>query len=219
MRTSNLSVFGVLLLIVVAGCGSSGKMETSTTPSAQNTAMPATSETLPAGQDANSSAQVTAGTAMTANTAMAPKTEVAVNTSLKVAVEAAYTNLVNVLSSGDKTAFLGLMDSEVTVPTPSDEEWQKALPYIRHSYPNLADTKFVTLEQKTDSKVYYYFLSYLQDKKYTTVNVVIFDKINGSWRVSGNEYTTAFSKNTDPVKEQTAIDKAVVELRAKADKN
>jgi hypothetical protein len=173
-----------------------------TTPAAPDTAQP--TETAMVKTDA----QVTG--------AMVAKAPVA--TGLRAEIEAAYTVMVATLAAGNKTEFFGMIDSAALKRMPTDEEWKQALPFLQDSYPDLKKTSFLSLENKDSQTVYYYFLSELQDAKYVTVNVLIFNKATGKWKVSGNIFSSSFARPADKKQEDKKIADTIVELRAKADK-
>ncbi len=213
-------VFAVVFMLVGAGCSTQVTQEIEGN-SAVKDGMP-TDETpisptdeAPQNNGAMVAANVTADTVMVAKKpAVAPT----LNVGLRAELEASYQELIAILAAGNKESFLNFIDPAKETPVPSDDEWKQALPYLQDSYPKLAETKFISVEQKSATRAYYYFLDDLEDKNFTLVSVLVFNKVEGTWRVAGTSYSNGFAKNTDAQKEEQAILKAVGELRVKADK-
>ncbi len=219
-----LTIFAASIVLICTGCGASTKEQTTATvpvPQSQPTdAMTNPSDTTKTLEENTAmAAKVDSASSEGAatNLAIGVTANTNVNTALKTQLEASYNNLVQVIASGDKDGFVMIMDPEKKSPSPTDDQWKQALPVISKTFPALSTTQFLKIDQKNETRAYYYYLTNLQDKSYTSVNVAIFNKINGEWKISGNIFSSNFPKSSDEAKEKEAIVKATASLSAKAD--
>ncbi len=219
-----LTLLAAGFVLASAGCGTGTQQQTDATvsvpqPSTGDAMTQPTNET-----SAPNNGTMMAKTDITAAAGVATKTDVkagandtGINAVLKTQLEASYADFVKILAAGDKSGFLMIMDPNKTSPVPTDDQWKQALPQIQSTFPALSETQFVAVEQKSESRAYYYYLTDLDDKNYTSVNVAIFNKVDGVWKISGNIFSSGFAKSSDTTKEKEAIAKAKASLRLKAD--
>lgn len=125
---------------------------------------------------------------------------------LRTELEQVYANVRLALEKNDADAYIALTEPAKNVdPAQLRAHWAEAVDVLKDIHPDLKTTKFLKLELQGDWGGYYR-LTDLEDKNYITIELMLFHRVDGKWKLNGRTFGTSIRRE-EGVTDEVAIQK------------
>src|SRR4051812_33031093 len=121
-------------------------------------------------------------------------------------LEAAYNAVRAKLMAKDFDGFTALIEPAKERPTPPEETFLEAAPFILGMYPDLSETKFQRTAVSGDWAAYYTLIE-LDDVNFVNLAMFKFHRVGAAWKLSGSAYALSFPSTKNAAEDAKAIAK------------